>query len=436
MNDLKETTKNPDSWDVVRLEVQGASSTVNTFREQQTARGVSLVCPFPALEVDIPVSFAGKREEDMHQGAIHRIGVEDDPETGLPRLRLSIRMPDNRSTAVSPTPVDLIDESDNLADSLESEVEDKSETDIKKSDIYATVNPSSDIISHINDSDPAWTDCSEVPSPDEFMELARTRRRYKLAGKAAFLAVFVMIALGGFLFERAGLIDVRKIRSFVAGFSMESFIHSGEKERIASSDKPNIVASDTLEQLSQPKEESHSQPLDEVNDDAHPSQSGSLGEHIMAKQNEAFSETKADITPVSAKTEEKVTIPDMVPNEIPTQQEDSKKSDVSLNEATLVLPTRWPVEYSTSYRIRNPNGVVVDVPGGLVKREGWLEYVTDHPMIRSIKAIQRETGARFVVYVHGELPRFMTSPKANGVSLRLYHLNNDAVESDQVAMLK
>ena len=99
-----------------------------------------------------------------------------------------------------------------------------------------------------------------------------------------------------------------------------------------------------------------------------------------------------------------------------------------------MLPTRWPVEYASGYRIRDPNGVVIDVPGGLVKKEGFLEAAKDHAMIRSIKSIQRETGARFIVYVRGELPRFMTSPKGTGVALRLYDLAGENLSSQEVAM--
>jgi hypothetical protein len=68
----------------------------------------------------------------------------------------------------------------------------------------------------------------------------------------------------------------------------------------------------------------------------------------------------------------------------------------------------------------------------LVKREGWLEEAKSHEMIRSIKSIQRESGARFVVYVNGALPRYMTSPKTGGVFLRLYY-EKDVEKAAEVA---
>jgi hypothetical protein len=79
---------------------------------------------------------------------------------------------------------------------------------------------------------------------------------------------------------------------------------------------------------------------------------------------------------------------------------------------------------------------VVDVPGGLVKREGWLEEGKENPMVRSIKSIQRESGARFIVYVNSELPRFITTPTKTGISLRLYFSSEDTGTSTVAALDK
>ncbi len=64
-------------------------------------------------------------------------------------------------------------------------------------------------------------------------------------------------------------------------------------------------------------------------------------------------------------------------------------------------------------------------------------YRNQTSMIRSAKAIQRETGARFIIFVHGdELPRFITTPQSNGVSLRMYYSKDEAAASDQIATLE
>jgi len=115
---------------------------------------------------------------------------------------------------------------------------------------------------------------------------------------------------------------------------------------------------------------------------------------------------------------------------------ESEEPVVSDNEVSLMLPTRWPAEYANAYRLRDPNGVVIDVPGGLVKREGWLNIAAGHPMVKSVKAVQRETGARFVIFVNGDLPRFMTAPRAAGISVKLYREDAEApAATEQVAVL-
>ena len=43
-------------------------------------------------------------------------------------------------------------------------------------------------------------------------------------------------------------------------------------------------------------------------------------------------------------------------------------SEPDENETDLLLPTLGPVEKATGYRVRKPNGVVVDIPGGIVER--------------------------------------------------------------------
>ena len=116
--------------------------------------------------------------------------------------------------------------------------------------------------------------------------------------------------------------------------------------------------------------------------------------------------------------------------------QESNEDEVDQEESiAFVLPTKWPVEYATSYRLKDPNGIVVDVPGGLVKKEGWLDLEIEHPMLRSVKCIQRETGARFIVYVNGDIPRYATAPKPIGVSVRLYR-EGEIEELKQVALLQ
>ncbi|MCP4606845.1 MAG: hypothetical protein GY847_41115 [Proteobacteria bacterium] len=443
MSKSEEELMKNESKEVIRLKVDGASTAVNTLRDQQTTRGVSLICPFPALEVDVPVNFGKNGEEGVQHGSIHRIGVEDDPETGLPRLRLSIR-------TCKEIPAPLVIESSQNKDSLdEQETEDLDDAReypldmiqvIKENDekaaravqtddiVESEFCPADDILSHnvpiSGTDDPAWVDCGDVPLPDEFMERSRTRRRYKYAVRSAWLGMLVVVVVGGYMLERAGFIDTKMVRSYIAGFSMDSVFAQATTYQSNEAVEAKPIKEDLLEDWAPAKAESIALVSDKV-EEAKPVEVESINQpsvNIVAS------------APVH-KIEEQPALVLPVDKDVAETEASSPVLEKS-NEVLLVLPTRYPVEYATGYRIRNPNGVVIDVPGGLVRNEGWIESLVEHPMIRSVKAIQRETGARFVVHVHGDhLPRFMTSPKTGGVGLRLYGLNDEIVaEQAKVAL--
>lgn len=450
-----------DHEKIVRLKVDGASTAVNTLRDQQTALGISLICPFPALEVDIPVRFGQGRKTDMNAGTIHRISVEDDVETGLPRLRLSIRATEARDTVVASAPQSPL--GDPLNEDPKPEVSDlgiieltniKETPDSEEIDNHypdsncngqdtskSTPVADEDILQSCSDSsfDPPWADCGSVPFPEELFSHRPRGRATRIAAKtAAWVSVFALVFAGGFVMERVGFLDMSKLRSYVSGFSMGSSF--AEKQHSA---EPSLEQEDPLDLLQRHPEEARKEPMGDAlqaaSDSPPPSQveptKRTLASGVSVDENEKISDENPrpeTIKKEHPNTEDLETNAPLASkeNETPSAEE----GDILLSEVTVVLPTKWPVEYASAYRIRNPNGVVVDVPGGLVRKEGWLESGINHPMIRSIKAIQRETGARYVVYVHGVLPRFMTSPKTGGIALRLYHNKGEATSTEQVAM--
>lgn len=403
-----ETTKEKDLQEIIKLRVDGASNTVNTLYDEHPNRGVSLICPFPALEVDVPIRFGKGGSGEMEEGALHRISVEEDPQTGLPRLRLSIRKNEERLAVEKESP--------RVADLNE-------------------------------DDEPAWADCDEFPLPEEFLERSRTRRRYKMASRAAWIAVIVLFVAGGFILERAGVIDLSAVRSRIAGFSLDETLSAPRSDAL--NEKTEQAKLLTVPALSEQKAEISEKKAPEPELEEPPQAAKPAPEipHAPAAPSEAPPTALAD-----AETAAQVRITEVAglagtpvveegleaeSGEIPSsepKEETEGEPNQDENSVRVFLPTRWPVEYATGYRVRDPNGIVIDVPGGLVKREGWLESAKAHPMIRSIKAIQRETGARFIVYVNGTLPRFMTNPLAQGVALRLYHEDKES-DPSEVALL-
>jgi hypothetical protein len=400
--------------EIVRLRLDGAHNVVNTLRDQQTSRGISLVCPFPSLEVDLPVSFGASENADMQRGAIHRIGVEDDPDTGLPRLRLSIRTFEDR-------PVPTTEPEQPLKDVAANVIKGPSE----REDHFCGQRAPA-----LYKDDPAWVNCFEIPMPEELIERVKTRRRYKMISRVAWLVALTALVAGGYFLQRSGYVDIEKARSYVSGFSMDSFLSTPNSQRLASASASDLSLDDSPIEPDQKLQET-SLPLasemifeDSKSTPDHPASA------VESVKPETVIETAEQTQPLATSATSEIQAKTEI-NSGSIENSTSKKED----EVQLLLPTRWPVEYASGYRVRDPNGVVVDVPGGLVKREGWLDDIVDHPMVRSIKSIQRETGARFIVRINGELPRFMTTPKTGGVFLTLYYTeDSEAGPSEKVAL--
>ena len=420
---------------VVRLKVAGAKNTVNTLRDEETGKGVSLVCPFPALEVDIPVSFG--EGEARTKGAIHRIGVEDDPRTGLPRLRLAIRAEDTKTTVETNTGQDLL-EATRIED-VEDVPEESRMPMVRPLVSWAdALGKSAD--THLTDSsdrgdefceteDPQWVDCREMPLPEEFLARSATRRRYRAMRHMAVAFVLGMLVAAGYLLDRSGMLRFHEIADNLVALYGDKDAQTEAEPDIKVTEKAAVAS--VKPSLPEPASE-----------EIPPVESAAITASVENASYSAGANPLLDEAGDAASTPEDNPTTQTNPSQEAETTEaeqaavaDADKEDASNDDITLTLPTRWPVEYATAYRVRDPNGVVVDVPGGLVKREGWLENGRENPMVRSIKAIQRESGARFIVYVNGDLPRFITSPKGNGVSLRLYY-ENDAENTTTVASLE
>lgn len=216
------TTKTVESK-VVKLKIAGAEATVNTIENASHGDRISLVCPFPALEVDIPVSLG----EDRH-GTLQRIAVEEDKETGLPRLKLSISSePRPAEAEISDGPTEF------------SAVEDD---DIISSELCDNPYEGLDSALDFQDSEPAWIDCSNLPSPDEFSDHMRSRNRFKVAKRAAWLTVLAVLVCGGYVAERVGLVDVNTVRSHIAGFSIDDLVLGDQQDATADQENTQIAA--------------------------------------------------------------------------------------------------------------------------------------------------------------------------------------------------
>ena len=78
----------------------------------------------------------------------------------------------------------------------------------------------------------------------------------------------------------------------------------------------------------------------------------------------------------------------------------------SSDQLRVLLPTRWAVTEARSYRLHDPTGIVIDIPGGMAsERARWID--TAHDRVRSVRVLEREGGVRFIIYLNDEfVPRY------------------------------
>jgi len=70
------------------------------------------------------------------------------------------------------------------------------------------------------------------------------------------------------------------------------------------------------------------------------------------------------------------------------------------------------------YALKSPPGLVVDVKGALPLKEG--QQPVKRPGIKKVKAVARESGARFIIYFEGEkVPDFQVLPAGSSLEVRL-----------------
>lgn len=424
---------NPETERLIRLKIDGASTTVNTVGEQQIGKGLSLICPFPSLEVRIPVRFQGAEKSEM-SGVIHRIGVEDDPQTGLPKLRLAIRTDEGapeshlretvlnddataaaalRAATANTDP--MLQRSTPSFDGSFFDILDNPSPECDAGDFSMDADElftmddfeDSPVATQLNE--PAWADGSDLPLSVHRSDPLKTRRRQRVVALMAWMMILGIGAGGATVLGKAGVQPFGTwFQAFFGGIQAPHAIGNDAAEDALARLNHAEDASDPSESAAR-DELLDATPVAHVTPESEASAAHSANEDVIAAASE-------DSAPPAEAVEENI--------------------EETREEVSLTLPTRWPVEYASAYRLRDPNGVVVDIPGGLVRREGWIDAADKHPMIRSIKATQREGGARFIVYINGDLPRFMTAPNATGVELKLSREVTDFPgQTERVALL-
>jgi hypothetical protein len=426
--------------EVVRLSLGAGLPTLNVLPVGLEGDTLTLVCPFPVLPIELPVTVTLPWREGVEPvpAMIRRVSVEMMGDTGLPRfkLRLALDHPEGAAEAFG----DAADEGGEGPAEEESPppVETASEA---PGDVVEAVEPERapgtvfepDAFKKVSDADMSWT------SGDFFQSRAKERSGAALTAEGTdrsvrrwadlpeaeveidppWAAVPDAKAVGEVLDSAARRRRRWPVRLAVTVGLLVSVIAVGYvmREQIAAAASPWIGEELTLASLGLPQRPALRAPAaravavptasTEAPASAAPAAAAEtdLIEPAAADPTEAEPAIGAALEAVGA--DEAAASP-------PAPDPSVVEGDDQLR---VVLPTRWPVTEARSYRLNNPSGIVVDVPGGAAsERARWIE--TAHERIRSVRVLEREDGVRFIIYLNDEVvPRYRVGYTRAGVTV-------------------
>lgn len=184
------------------------------------------------------------------------------------------------------------------------------------------------------------------------------------------------------------------------------------------SDGEITLASFGLEGLAEPAEADLAEraplepPIEEVHDVLE------AGTHAVATASEPAQQQPGDGPSSEAEPEAGENVDNLVSGASEEQPEEGNPlvQDVG-GSVRVMLPTQWPVSEARSYRLHDPTGIVVDVPGGMPGRTArWID--TSNDRVRSVRVLEREDGVRFIIYLNDtHVPRYRVGYSRTGVTV-------------------
>lgn len=253
--------------------------------------------------------------------------------------------------------------------------------------------------------DPPWAGADfEPPLPAEIPEPSKARWPIRFAVTMAFVISIVAV----------GYVMRQPLANAVAPMIGEDLAYSAVGLTV-----PGENAEPTTETLSTTAEEVEtaapvSAPADDLEALPVAADDGLLAEDL-ATDEDAFDREAAER---AAEPSAEPAAPSPEPEiEAPTGTSPSGEPEVEQSDGLLrvVLPTQWPVNSATSYRLHDPTGIVIDVPGAMAsERARWID--TSHDRVRSVRVLERNDGVRFIIYLNDEVvPRYRVGYSRNGV---------------------
>jgi len=416
-----------DEKEVVRLAFPGEDRpSVNVLATHIGSDDLTLVCPFPALALDVPVRLALRDEgnDDPVEAYIRRIGVEMTPESDIPRLKLEVAVRESELAADEESIQIDVDENDGweaddedvddtrphvtverhengpiealwVAQPIEvnasSEEDHAKEIDEFNWPISEELNEGFSLDGEVEEEDdPPWATFDGAP-PEPSIEHMIQEERSRWPVKAAVtLALLLSVAAVAYVL-RQQVTDI--VTPYLGeGLAFQSTQAEPETETVALASTVQTEAPVATTAALPPEQDEATPPVPVA----------SLAEEAAEVTEEAL---RGNIIPAVAEDGEN------------TGAAVQNASASSTDTIRLMLPTQWPVTEATSYRLQGPSGIVVDVPGGLAGRSArWID--TTDERIRAVRVVERASGVRFIITLNDEVvPRYRVGYGRSGVTI-------------------
>jgi hypothetical protein len=479
--------------EVVKLSLGEGRPTLNVLPVGLEGETMTLVCPFPVLPIEVPVSVTlpGREEEGPVRAVIRRVGVELMGESSIPRFKLQLVLDARGAGEAIEIPIEFDDREDDLAEGaleeaaagaaaedVDEAVSSSSEEEPKLSEPFesserfepsvivedqsswsldeeeredsegagggapegemswsvgdffgsdgateddATGWDESDTLETTLDDDPPWAGAGDGAVVHADLSEPRRRSRWPVRVGVSLSLIVSILAVGYVMREQ-----VMELVSPLIGEELTLAVLGLTSQPAASATEiePAPVEAESGREEPAPLATSAAGGDEAVGDEeAAPAPVDEEGAALEGEEEEDI-EAAEDAQPGEEATTASAARDDVDMEgsiQLANNAAASASPDPTVEEdpenLRVVLPTQWPVTEASSYRLHDPTGIVIDIPGGIAgERARWID--TAHDRVRSVRVLERENGVRFIIYLNDEfVPRYRVGYNRAGVTV-------------------
>jgi len=385
-SDLKEN--------IVKLRFDGEKRSVNCFADEIDKKGMTLLCPFPSLKLDTAVEIQASAGPDnrVRSARLRKVGVRYDQEFDMPRMSLR---------------VDMVDENEG--------------GDWITGDIFEQ-----------EEEDPPWMmEQGDILSPEVIMKSLPSKKSRWLNIMISAIAILLAFGFGSWSVLRANILDIDAVHAWITGRDIVRIKSKSSVSTMALAEEASPVTSETSVKNTDPliEEASAGFPVPYPSRGVPFIKGSATGSGNLTSNAENSPEAESEEENIDEKStadQHDLNADEEVYAENSTgvlsdEEYNSHEAEDENHGPNIILKTKWPVEYAKTYRLKNPSGVVVEIPGAISPhRDGPIKI--NHPNVSLARVWHVEGGVRYVLYTEGEdLPRYSVDYGPRGVILKIFY---------------